>query len=217
MCLARPASVARMQPAPSHVPENGTRMLQSHHGKNPQESNQYSESGCGTVFVSVSQKSWIFLAKAVIYEPVPPPPEDPNPTRWRKNTTSVGIQAGGFVHTSRRRGGKHNSWTFFFFFFYALWDGSVPSKSKDNKHATGMWCESRATITRRHHTLAEVRLVIHQVAQNSTCSLLWMYLFKCEFNIGLSNPFSTFFGEGLIQHAKRSSPRNSLHLFRNLI
>lgn len=204
MCLAQSANVVSMQSASSHVPEIG---MESRSGLfsvlHPIMSETTGEQSIHRVrvwhhFCQRESEKLDVSAKRCDLWAFPPRIRTP---WWCKSVTSVGTQAEVCAHQQ-----EETQKTQHLYFFYALCDGSVPLKSKDNKHGTGMWCDSRATVNRRHQTLGEVRLVIHQVTQNSTCSLLWMYLFKCRFNNGLSNPFSAFFGEGLIQHAKNRAP-----------
>lgn len=112
------------------------------------------------------------------------PPRSRSPW-WRKSVTSVGQQE------------ERSKTQQLYFLTLCVMEGCRPSLKTTNTVSYVGWQQSN----RHHHTLAEV-VETHQVAQNSTPSLLWMSLFKCRFNIGLSNPFTPFFGEGLIQHAK---------------
>lgn len=99
-----------------------------------QESDQYSESGCGTAVVSVwVRRSWMFLANAVIYDPVP---VDAKP-RGDVSASRLSGHRRRFVCTSGRRGREHNSCTF----LHSLW---WKRGIKDNRHVTGT-CNGQPT------------------------------------------------------------------------
>lgn len=179
----------------------------SHHGRNRRRAINTASQGVAPLLSACEpekagrfwRKPWFMALSPRIRTP-----------RWSKRVTSLGTQAEVCVPQREARKGRQQ--------LYFLTLSAMEARHQNPKETNTLTVlDSRAAVNWRHGSLAEVRLVIQQVAQHSTPSLLWGYLFKCRFNIGLSNPFSAFFGEGLIQHAKKLSSRNPPHLFRNVI
>lgn len=106
----------------------------------PQESNQYIESGCGTIFVSVSQKSWMFLPNAVIYEPFPRGFEPRGDVR----VSRLSGHRRRFVHTSRRRRRKHNICTFLRSLW---WKCAVEVQRQQTRYRYVVWQQSNGQPT----------------------------------------------------------------------